>query len=457
MGYDLSMAALLGMIVAMLAALEGAAASATVDAATQRSPATTVKLEQSYGITATLDVAAGRLRAVERVTLTNRSSHEIDHVNLSVLPRAFGYFAFTGSVSVIGDGEVAKRWTTGTNLRVSLGRWLKPGQTLTLRIPFKLTVGSSGGAFTARTSRDRGVISFGEWFPILSRVHDSYGVGDPQVTRTAQRIRLELTTTTRLPRSAVACPGLRSAPEVAGRHWICTTYRVRDFSFVVNPRFHLTRRNADGVAIRVYTESVGGGVTADKAQRAMLRLNDRYGMYPWHDLVLAEVGADGGFSMEYPRAIHLTRLKVTDTYVLYHEVAHQWFYAQLGNDQMRAPWLDEGFADFTARWLMGIGENQCSSREVDSPVFAWPAGKTWGGDWQSCDGYFHTVFYKGTEFLKAVRSAMGSRRFFSSLRAYIDDHRYGRTTTRGLLDYLQSRTDISLRPIYRHYLDAYDP
>ena len=111
--------------------------------------------------------------------------------------------------------------------------------------------------------------------------------------------------------------------------------------------------------------------------------------------MLAEVGADGGFSMEYPRAIHLTRSKVTDSYVVNHEVAHQWFYAQLGNDQMREPWLDEGFADFTARWLMGIGESQCSGREVDSPVFAWPAGRTTGGDWQSCDGYFHTVFYKG--------------------------------------------------------------
>jgi aminopeptidase N len=180
-------------------------------------------------------------------------------------------------------------------------------------------------------------------------------------------------------------------------------------------------------------------------------------MYPWPDLVVAEVGADGGFSMEYPRAIHMTRSKVTDTYVLYHEVAHQWWYAQLGNDQMRAPWLDEGFADFTARWLMGIGENQCSDREVDSSVFAWPAGLTTGGDWLSCDGYFHTVFYKGTEFLTAVRRAMGTRAFFGALRDYVSDHRYRLITTRGLLDFLRTRTDARLLPIYRAYLDAYDP
>jgi hypothetical protein len=448
------MAGLLAIALAFLLPVVGPVAGPGV-ALTQRAPATTTNLQQSYGLTATLDVAAGRLRTVERVTLTNRAGHEIDHVNLSVLPRAFGYFAFTGPVTV--DGEtVATSWTTGTNLRVKLGRWLGLGETATIRVPFRLVIGSSGGAFTARLSRDRGVISFGEWFPILSRKHDSYGVGDPQVTRTAEQIRLDLTTTTALSRNAVACPGLRSAPETFGRHWICRSRQVRDFSFVVNPHFHLTTRHADGIAIKVYTQSVGGALTADKAKSAVAALNDLYDMYPWDDLVLAEVGADGGFSMEYPRAIHLTRSKVTDTYVLDHEVAHQWFYAQLGNDQMREPWLDEGFADFTARRLMGIGENQCSTREVDSSVFTWPAGKTSGGDWQSCDGYFHTVFYKGTEFLNAVRVAMGRPAFFGSLRAYIVAHRYGLITTRGLLDYLRSRTDANLLPLYRHYLDAYD-
>jgi hypothetical protein len=444
------MAGLLAIATALTVVVGGAS-----EALPTRTPATATILQQRYGITATLNVGAGRLQAVERVTLTNSSSHAINYVNLSVLPRALGYFALAGPLSV-DDAYVSKTWTTHTNLQVSLGSWLDPGQTAVLRIPFTLTIGSSGGAFTARLSKDRGVISFGEWFPILSRVHDSYGVGDPQVTRTADQIRLDLQTTTTFPRHAVACPGMRSAPDIAGRHWVCRTSLVRDFSFVVNPRFHLTTRHADGVLIKVFTETVGGGATADKAQSALGRLNDLYGMYPWSDLVLAEVGADGGFSMEYPRAIHLTRSKVVDTYVLYHEVAHQWFYAQLGNDQMREPWLDEGFADFTARWLMGIGENQCSSRDVDSPVFAWPAGLISGGDWLSCDGYFHTVFYKATEFLTAVRVTMGRRSFFAALRAYIADHRYGLATTRGLLDFLRTRTDANLLPIYRRYLDAYD-
>jgi len=444
------MAGLLAMLVAFAVTVHAAPAVAA-----PTKPATTMNLGQSYRLTASLDVPAGRIRVIEQVTLTNRAAHPIDHVNLSVLPRAFGYFAFTGQVRVGGE-PAATRWTTRTNLRVALGRWLDRGETISIRVPFRLTIGSSGGAFTARTSRDRGVISFGEWFPILSRPHDSYGVGDPQVTNTADRIQLDLTTTTRLPRHTVACPGMTHAPEVRGRHWTCVSEKVRDFAFVVNPQFRLTTRTVDGIQLRIYTESVDGSMTANKARNAVDRLNNRYGMYPWPDLVLAEVGAADGFSMEYPRIIHLTRSKVTDSYVVNHEVAHQWFYAQLGNDQMREPWLDEGFADFTARWLMGVGEFQCSGREVDSPVFAWPAGRTSGGDWQSCDGYFHTVFYKGTEFLNAVRGRMGSQAFYNALRDYIAGHRFRIITTRGLLDFMDGRTDANLRPLYRTYLDAYD-
>ena len=416
--------------------------------------ATTTRVSQRYAITATLDVAAGRLDAVEELELTNRSSSTIDHVNLSVIPRALGYLTMDEPITV--DGEpVESEWTTSINLRVPLAD-LEPRDTTRIRLQFRLQVGRSPDAFSARTSAENGVLSFGQWFPIVSTEHDVYGLGDPQISFTAEEIRLDLETTTALGRDAVACPGLESAPAATGTSWSCVSADVRDFSFVVNPRFRLTERDIDGTTLRVYTETVGGAVTADLAEQALIGLNEAFGPYPWEDLVLAEVGSGGGFSMEYPRMIHLTRGKVADTYVVYHEVAHQWFYAQLGNDQQREPWLDEGFADFSARYLMGIGENQCSARPVNSEVFAWEAGPTSGGDWSSCDGYFHTVFYRGTEFLNSIRAAMGDPAFFDAMRSWVTRHRFGMTTGSRLLGHLDARTDADLEPIFRLYLADYE-
>ena len=438
----------------LLAAILALGASAAPAAADRAAAATTTSLSQRYEIAATLDVATSRLDAIEQLQLTNRSPRTIDHVNLSAVPRALGFLEMGDTVTI--DGEpVAVEWTTTINLRVPLDD-LAPGESVEIGMAFALNVGRSPDAFSARLSSENGVLSFGQWFPIVLVEHEVYGLGDPQISFTADAIRLELETTTALARDAVACPGLISAPETTGTAWVCEVTDVRDFSFVVNPRFQLTEAEADGTAIRVYTETVSGGATAELARAALIGLGEAFGAYPWPDLVLAEVGAGGGFSMEYPRAIHLTRGKVTDTYVVYHEVAHQWFYAQLGNDQQREPWLDEGFADFSARYLMGIGPDQCSTRPIDSPVFAWEAGPTTGGDWGSCDGYFHTVFYRGTEFLNAIRGAMGDEAFFAAMRDWVAANRHGMTTARGLLLHLDGSTDADLRPIFRGYLADLD-
>src|SRR5919106_6523469 len=193
---------------------------------------TTRRLDQAYTIRATLDVAGGRLDATQTIDLTNRASHAIDHLDLSVLPRALGYFTLE-SVDVAG-GPASAEWTTTTNLRVSLPSAVAPGASVSLVIVFSLVVGRSADAFTARLSQENGVLSFGQWFPIVSREHDVYGLGDPQLSFTADEITLDLTTTTPLPRNAVACPGLRRAPRISGTAWTCVSNNVRDFSFVVN-------------------------------------------------------------------------------------------------------------------------------------------------------------------------------------------------------------------------------
>jgi hypothetical protein len=112
---------------------------ATLIAPSAASAATSVNLAQRYRIAATLDVGGGRLDAIESLTVTNRSSATLDHLNLSVVPRALGYLTMPEPVSVDGV-PVDAEWTTGINLRVPLPD-LQPGRTARLRIPFTLRVG----------------------------------------------------------------------------------------------------------------------------------------------------------------------------------------------------------------------------------------------------------------------------------------------------------------------------
>jgi aminopeptidase N len=50
---------------------------------------------------------------------------------------------------------------------------------------------------------------------------------------------------------------------------------------------------------------------------------------------------------------------------------------------------------------------------------------------------------------------MGNDAFFAALRDFIAAHRYGLVTGRELLEYLRSRSEADLGPIYARYLAAY--
>ncbi len=83
----------------------------------------------------------------------------------------------------------------------------------------------------------------------------------------------------------------------------------------------------------------------------MKSYDQRIGAYPFSELdVVATPTSAGG--IEYPGLVVIAdSLYKEDTtfreVVVAHEVAHQWWYSLVGNDQIDEPWLDEAFAQFT--------------------------------------------------------------------------------------------------------------
>jgi hypothetical protein len=82
------------------------------------------------------------------------------------------------------------------------------------------------------------------------------------------------------------------------------------------------------------------------AQRIVAALeahSRRYGPYPWsaYSVAITPVLTGG---IEYP--MHVMQGPGSVGRSTSHEVAHQWFYALVGNDQGRDPWLDEGLASW---------------------------------------------------------------------------------------------------------------
>ena len=57
--------------------------------------------------------------------------------------------------------------------------------------------------------------------------------------------------------------------------------------------------------------------------------------------------------MEYPNLVYIDYNRFSQSniiileYIIAHEIAHQWWYGIIGNDQINSPWIDEALTEYS--------------------------------------------------------------------------------------------------------------
>ena len=400
---------------------------------------------QIYDLTARLDYAASTLGVRETLQWTNTADVSVGSLDLTVIPAHVGAFQLTDPVTTDGSVVEARFEQFDTDLHIPFARPVAPGSQVNVVVPFTLSVARNAGALGGRLTNQGGTIQFGEWFPIWSTHHGFSDIGEPQLTWNADAITLDLTSTTDLGIDAVASSG-ELQPGASASHWLFVAHNVRDFAFAVNPDYSVVTGSVtcDGhaVDVRSYSQHVPAATLLRSAITALNAFDGSFGCYPYSTFSLAEVGSPW-FSMEFPMMVFIGARVATSAAVIYHEVAHQWWYGIVGNDQMNEPWLDEAFAEFSAQMLSSRVKS-CSSGAVSSSVYVFSS-------WSPCGQYVQTVYERGADFLWALRSAMGDDAFFAAMRSIVDTYRYGIATTSGVLNIFQRQSDVDLSQILEAY------
>lgn len=146
--------------------------------------------------------------------------------------------------------------------------------------------------------------------------------------------------------------------------------RVRDFAAVISKDYEPVEGKAGDTQVNLWylkgMEEVAQELH-DAAISGMEFFSQRFGPYPYDevDVVLGETGY-GIAGMEYPGLV--TSVDKIPTRqgerpavnVVAHELAHQWWYAVVGNNQVKEPWLDEGLTTFSEFLFMKekMGEDE---------------------------------------------------------------------------------------------------
>lgn len=382
----------------------------------------TMSLRPRYVLKSTLDYGRGRLTTRQTVDISNASKSLIGYLDFSVLARHYGEMAVQ-SVTVDG-APVEVLYNSSANMRVPLGYNLRAGDEAVVAIDFTATATSSTSDYLrSRFAKANGLMQISAWHPVLSNGHGLRHPGDSQFTVVAD-YRLELTH----PASVViAAPGDLLASTSTTKTY--SLERAREYAFAASPDFaRKTATTSTGVKVAVYhlPSARKPSVALSTTVAALERYADRLGRYPYQRFVLAQ-GARSTTGLEYSGIAFVGGLNFNYKLMIAHEVAHQWWYGIVGNDQLAEPWLDESFAEYTSRWVFGYAmPKYCSKRPVNSAVSEFankPSSQT------ACGSYDQTIYAKGARFLEGVRERLGTAKFFDALRVIVAENRFGVVST----------------------------
>jgi aminopeptidase N len=123
----------------------------------------------------------------------------------------------------------------------------------------------------------------------------------------------------------------------------------------------------------------------------------------------------------------------SNTSVVVHENAHQWFGDSVSVAEWQHIWLNEGFASY-AEWLWSEKNEEGTAQEIFDYLYATspddaPIWTTAPADPGVAELFGDAVYDRGAMTLHQLRLAVGDEDFFEILQTWAAEHRYGNATT----------------------------
>ena len=377
-----------------------------------------------------------------------------------------------------------------TVVELALANEVAADETLPVFLTFTadVPVDPSRGYGMYGVDRASGTWALAHWYPVLAGI-DADGEwnllppsenGDPIFTNTAlyevtlaAPDGLVLVTTGSEVESEEADDGL-------ARHRIVTG-PVRDFTVVADDDFAVISEEVDGTTVNSWYnpgQEDGAELVLDYGAESLRLFNDLFGAYPYQEMDLVDIAVGGGAAgIEFPQLMFIGDRYYDNPaieravpgfleFLVVHEVAHQWWYQLVGNDQYRHAYIDEGLTNyvstvyFARRYGEDVGEFQVAlnlelpylselfqgrgDQVVDQPT----------DDFADMGDYGVMIYAKGALGFQAIREAIGDDAFFAALEQYAANHRFEVATPADLLAAFEAASGEDLSELWRHWFQA---
>jgi hypothetical protein len=410
-----------------------------------------------YSLDVSLDYASHRIQVAQQILYLNQSEETLNALVLALEGHRVGGLFELQSLRV-GGVDFGTAEISGDRLAFSLPEPLAPGSVLPIELSWSLTLPARAAplGYSARQAH------FVDWYPFVPPRQDGAWLL-PAAGAAGEHLAYE--SVDFLARISVedeeaivvAAPG-----QLTPGHY--ELIQARRFSWSASPDYVRTEGEQDGIPITVYADpqySQAAAAALQAAQRAQEIYSALYGPYPHPALsfvaadFLDGMESDGFFFLDTTYFAGYAGDPISFLLMLTaHEVAHNWWYGQVGNNPAAEPWLDEALAIYSEvlyyesldpalveRWWAFRVEQWDPQGAVNSRIYE-HAGFT---------PYVHAVYLRGAQFIQDLRALIGDEAFFAFLRDYADTYAGQIVTSDDFFGLLAEHTDADIQPLLDEY------
>ena len=412
------------------------------------------------------------LDGVQRIRITNQEQTSLNELYFWLYPNLPAYEGAAEVKRALVDGKVVEveHLLDGSAVRIPLAAGLSVGGTtdvtlwFTATLPTQVAAGTAGAGLYGFVS---GVYDLAGFYPTLA-VYDHTGWNLDATASFGDSLfadigfyQVELTVPSTLSVVASGSTLAQQATDDGMTMWRIAAGPVRSFYAAVTDRWLVISEDVDGILVNAHYPD--GGLSSaqtaiDFSTNSLRVFSSLFGPYPYRELDVVPLPTTA-FGMEYAGLLALAASFYTEAGGAFsiaapHEVAHQWFFNLIGNDQPDEPWLDESLANYAVYlyyeavdWpqmqnavmenVFRYRYNAAQNLGIDKPV---------GGAVVEFDqsNYINIIYSKGPLFFHAVRERIGDAAFFAALLDYAESHRYGIAYADDLFDAFRRHSDTSI-------------
>jgi aminopeptidase N len=413
----------------------------------------------AYQIALDVNYAEGTFRGELTLTYENHSNAPLEEIFFRLCANARSLYGWAsldvGEAHADGESVLVSLFVDNTVLLVPLGRPLAPGASAEITLSFlgRAATAPPEGGFSSETEyglllKSSHTLTLTAFYPSVAPYTEEGWAIDP-VSALGDALFADSATydvTLRVESEVTVIPTADEVMVEPDGRTLHSFHRgaLRDFPLVlVDDGRQPLVTTADGITLRSWfspQHAQAADIALQRGGAAIEVFSSRFGALPYETVDIVEVPLQRVAGVECSglflvSAAYAARPRdVFFDIIVSHEMAHQWFYAVVGNDPTEEPWLDEALATYASNIFLAVISPTAAQSErstwaalydrtrrdypdlrVTSPLYDFPDSAT----------YSAFVYSGGALELDAIRRDVGDQLFFQGLAEYYADHALG--------------------------------